>query len=201
MELLKRICEGFVYGGFDVYAQETDDLPTVHKCQVCGCKAKKYLVAIVISDKANSMKWTFSTIHAECLPWTDQDRAQWITKPYDPLTPYKGLTMICRAFASNDERVFIRQANQPAACVCFVCQKRMDAPYAEFALTEHFICAQLHNKCAVSFEKERDLAVAAHEQARAWKIWAISFLGDCRIIIARFLVQLPFYKEVFDAMY
>jgi hypothetical protein len=71
----------------------------------------------------------------------------------------------------------------------------------EFAITKKFICSQAHKQCIEPFEKERDLAIEAYMKTRAWKIWALPLVDDCRIIIGRILVRLPYYKEVFGAMY
>jgi hypothetical protein len=201
MELLKRICEGFVYAGWNVFAQETQDVESNDLlCIVCRCKCRKNLIGIVVDSDGNA--WRFIRIHAECLPWTDQERAGWITRPLDPLTPHKGLTMICRAIALGGGVVYMAPSDQPPMCVCFVCKKQLNGKYIKFTLHETIVCAQTHEACAEPFKAERDRAIVASERVRAWKIWALSpFLGDCRHIIGGFLAQMPIHEDVFNLMY
>jgi DNA-directed RNA polymerase subunit N (RpoN/RPB10) len=202
MEALRKTCEGFTYAGWNVYAQKAEKdmiLGMVPYCTVCRRTIDTSFILIQVSIRTEA--WRIARVHEECLPWTDHIRNQWITRPFDPLTPHKGLVMICRAFALGGQIVCTRPSELPPRCICFICKNPISEKHTEFTTNLEITFAQAHEKCIGPFIEEKDRATHVCERARAWKIWAISFLGDCRFIIGEFLVRLPIYGDVFDTMY
>jgi hypothetical protein len=165
MDNLKKVCEGFVYAGFNVDSADGAASPG-HSCIVCGNACTTDLKAVVVSDKNKLQTWQFSRVHPQCFPWTPAERSKWITRPYDTLACYRGLAMICRAFTAQGYKININKISCGSQRLCFICKKLIGGGmyFTEVGISTTFACAFLHQGCAEPFEKEWKSAVLACER-------------------------------------
>jgi hypothetical protein len=84
---------------------------------------------------------------------------------------------------------------------CFVCKKNTGGARSSFLQVNGSRIIYTHPSCITPFVTERDRAIQKNKETCIWKACLLWPLGDCRAIIADFLLQLPNYKEVFAGMF
>jgi hypothetical protein len=117
----------------------------------------------------------------------------------EPYWALRGLAMICSGYA------MLGTAPRAVKCTtrfdvgCFVCPEPLTNDDIEIL---HGICckAKLHRKCFEPFAKERDRIIEVYDKGCILKVYMLP-LGDCRIVIARMLIRMQSYEEIFRDMF
>jgi hypothetical protein len=177
------VCAGYRTAGWSIHTLSLPEPPS--GCFICG-DLQKLIVAFARAPDGDAAR--IANVNVSCLESLPTSVANENVNPYDKL---RGFAIICKGYVMCGQSVSYKMYEVMESRQCFVCGEYSVDVVVRTGIYE---TTCFHKTCIGPFIQEKNRC----ERKLIGRAWLLAPLGDCRIVIAHFLLGAQnVYEDMF----